>query len=81
MIVEPVRVIVDDEGYGVPARRAEVDYKITSDIVFLRDDDWALGAPTKFEHVAYTMWKREWTHFARANDIGWKAISTYRNSK
>lgn len=78
MIVDPVRVIVDSEGLGVPPSRAQALYGITPDVIFLRGDGWTLGAPTKFEHVAYTMWQREWTHFAYANDTAWQSISSYR---
>jgi len=77
MIQEPARVVVDSEGLGTTPERAKNEYSITSDIMFLRGDGWTLGAPTVFENVAYTMWQREWTHFARTNDTDWQPISKY----
>jgi hypothetical protein len=77
MISSPTRVIVDADGLGVPSSRALSDYGITPDIIFLRNDNWSLGAPDRYEYVAYSMWQREWTHFARKEDIDWRPIAEY----
>ena len=72
----PNRVIVSYEGYAVPANIAEKRYGIIPDIVFKRNDNWTLGAPSMFETVAYNMWADQWIEFM-INDE-WKDINEYK---
>lgn len=77
-MIDPVRVIVDSEGYGVPPSRAEQQYSITSDIVFKRrGDGWTLGAPKQYESIAFRMWADEWESFSYDGE-SWSPISEYR---
>lgn len=73
----PDRVIVDSGGLGVPPQRAREQYMITPDVIFLRGDKWALGAPKKYEPIAYAMWQESWTHFARRGEMEWTEIGEY----
>lgn len=61
----PTRVVIDDKGEAIPPRRAQRKKGITSDVVYIRDDGWSLGAPLCFERVARRMWSREWVAVAR----------------
>ena len=73
----PNRIIVDVEGLGVPTDRAIKEYNEFPDIIFIRDDGWTLGAPARFERVAYEMWKDSWTHFIRRPNVTPIPISDY----
>jgi len=77
----PRRVIVDSHGTADSADRALKIYDICSDIMFIREDGWILGTPSKFEKVAYETWAGSWTHFARNNDgpLKWKPIEEYES--
>lgn len=74
---DPVRVVVDEQGYAVNVMRARYYYEVERDVVFLRDDGWTLGAPQHLERVAYETWRGEWTHFARKPWKKWIAIRKY----
>lgn len=76
--MNPTRVIVDYDAFGVTPERAERDYGFVSDIVFRRSDGWTLGAPSRFENTAYELWRNEWTHFMRSDDTDWVSINEYR---
>lgn len=75
----PTRVIVDAEGLGTTPTIAWHDYRIAPHIIFIREDNWSLGAPAEFEHVAYSMWKDSWTHFTYIDQPGgkWIPIAEY----
>jgi hypothetical protein len=73
----PTRVIVDGDGLGVTSNIAREKYNIDPDIIFLRNDEWSLGAPTKYENVAYSIWASEWTHFVRKGNNEWISINEY----
>ena len=73
---KPVRVVVDADGYALPPEAASRNL-VESDIIFVRKDGWSLGAPIKFEDIAYNMWRDEWVQFTRKGDKGWTDISEY----
>lgn len=58
----PNRIVVDDQGTAMSLRHARDKLRrlIPYDVVFVRDDGWALGASYEFENVAYLLWRREW---------------------
>jgi len=73
----PAKVIVDERGFGVPGRKAKYEWNTEPDVIFFRSDGWTLGAPKRFEHVAYEMWSDEWTHFVRRPFRRWIEIRKY----
>jgi hypothetical protein len=77
LILKPKKVIVDEDGLGAIPFMAEEQYGIIPEVVFVREDGWALGAPLKFEDVAYNMWKDKWVFYLREGDNQLKPISKY----
>ena len=71
------RVVVDAEGHAVLPWRAADYHGVSPDVAFVRDDGWTLGAPAKFEGVAYGLWKEEWVSFARRGDDRIRPIREY----
>ena len=69
------RVIVDSEGLGESVDRA-AERGIHPQIAFLRNDGWSLGAPKKYELVAFTLWKGDWVSFSRDMET-WLPIEQY----
>lgn len=65
--MNPTRVIVNREGEGISPERA-AQRGITSDVIFVRNDGWSLGAPTRFESIARRMY--EWSSIWRKGDDG-----------
>lgn len=56
------RVVINAEGEAVSPHRAP---NTPVDIIFIRNDNWCLGAPTEFEETAFSIWRDAWTHFVR----------------
>jgi len=56
----PNRVVVDDQGMAVGWARAIKQYDVMSDVIFIRDDGWMLGAPKDLEHTAEALWHDRW---------------------
>ena len=56
----PTRVVISEDGSAVSSKRAEVAYHITSDIIFIRDDGWSLGAPKHLADIAEAIWENHW---------------------
>jgi hypothetical protein len=73
----PDRVVINGEGEAVPSKRARCDYGVVPEIVFIRGDGWALGAPRVWEAIAYSCWQSEWIGFARRGDAHATPISDY----
>lgn len=71
------RVMVESDGLSVPHKEARDVFKITPDIIFLRNDGWTLGAPKIFERIAFKMWAGDWTHFVRTPHTQWVEIERY----
>ena len=76
LLINPTRVVVDDTGMANTPDIAE-SFGITADIVFLRNDGWSLGAPFRFEGIAYRMWSDSWTKFCHRGDTQFTPISKY----
>jgi hypothetical protein len=56
----PDRVLVDQDGGAMSPARARMDFGIRPEVVFIRNDGWALGASRGFEQVAYSLWADSW---------------------
>lgn len=63
----PVRVLVDDQETCVPPRIAMRDHKVQVDIIFVRQDNWSLGAPKVLTLDAYDLWRYDWIGFIEKN--------------
>ncbi len=61
--VGPDRVMVN-ENEAVSAARAR-ERGIVSDVVFVRDDGWTLGAPARLEDAACRQWIGDWVYVTR----------------
>lgn len=77
----PTRVIVNANGHAVSSVRAQQQYKVPVEIVFLRNDGWSLGAPLEFETIAYNMWKDQWVAYVRKPDQTFEPMSLYEAPK
>lgn len=55
----PDRVVINRQGVGIPAADA-VRNGILSDVVFVRNDGWSLGAPAALERIAKGQWLTFW---------------------
>ena len=73
----PTRVIIDAQGTATPPGRAKKIFFIDPDVVFIRDDGWTLGAPTKFAEVARKMWEHDWVAYAIPPYIRTEPMSTW----
>ncbi len=71
----PTRVVIDDEGEAVPARRADA-MGITPSVVFVRSDGWTLGAPDGLVERAYRLWESRWVAVVVGLDIGTGTVLT-----
>ncbi len=56
----PDRVVINKSGEATTPKHAMKEYSAMPDVVFVRDDDWMLGAPTRFVDVAHAMWADKW---------------------
>ena len=70
------RVVVNREGEAWSFSRA-FERGIKPDVIFIRNDGWTLGAPSSLEDVAFDLWKKDWTHFARAGKWEVTPIENY----
>ena len=73
----PTRVIVEASGLAVPPKQARDVFQVSSEIIFIRDDGWMLGAPRESESIAFNMWEGSWTHFLRRPHTQWIPIERY----
>ncbi len=55
----PTRVMVNETEAISPARAIR-EHDISPDIVFIRDDGWTLGAPTRLADAARSTWEQKW---------------------
>ena len=74
-MIRPRRVLCGDSS-ALPPRMAQSRYQVVPDIVFIRDDNWTLGANEENEHHAYALWKDQWSHYQRQGEPI-KPISQY----
>lgn len=73
----PDRVMVDSEGEALSPSRAKTQYGLTSDVIFIRNDGWSLGAPSRLEREAFRIWAEEWIGFIRRPDTTAKPMAEY----
>lgn len=74
----PERVVFSAAGEATSSARARRFHNVIPDIVFIRADGWTLGAPTRFEDIAYRLWSDEWVGFMRRPNTFAQAMSEYR---
>lgn len=55
MAFGPRRVVVNADGDVEFPRQALDEHGVTPEVIFVRNDGWALGAPHRFAKVAYSM--------------------------
>jgi hypothetical protein len=72
----PRRVVVSGEGEAVLPYKAQ-QMGVVPDVVFVRKDGWTLGAPARWEQLAYKMWADEWVLFMRIGDGKARPIAEY----
>jgi hypothetical protein len=77
-LVDKLSVIINSDGEAVSYDRAEREYGVTPEIVFIRDDRWALGAIDKHRNIAYNMWPESWTHFYIISEQKLRPIDEYQ---
>lgn len=70
------RVLVNKKGTAVHPERATI-LGVKSDIIFLCDDDFALGTPEDLRSKAYNMWNGSWKHFYDQTNETLRPISEY----
>ena len=74
----PDRVMIGTDGEAITSKRAKEAYQITPDIVFIRNDEWTLGAEFgDMEDAAYELWLGSWTHFYLMGDPSATPIDEY----
>jgi hypothetical protein len=54
------RVLTSPRGTSVPFKYAVEEFRITVELVFIRNDGWTLGCHRAHQSVAYQMWQDEW---------------------
>jgi hypothetical protein len=54
------RVLVNSDGETVAPARAESEFGIKPDTIFIRDDGWTLGCIENHEPVAARLWEKNW---------------------
>ena len=59
LVMTPTRVLMRD-GLALPPRRAFAEFGVKSDVVFVRDDGWSLGAPCELTEAARLLWADRW---------------------
>lgn len=74
----PDRVVIDSGGLATTPERAEKEYGIVPEVIFVRNDEWSLGAPLQFEEITYRLWKNQWRYFVYRKDNHWRSIETYK---
>ena len=73
----PDRVMVSPD-YATSNAGALMMHGVEHEVVFIRDDDWMLGAPPHLEANAYAQWPDTWVAFIRRGDTEFTPISEYR---
>ncbi len=77
----PTRVVINADAEAISPGRAMVTHGIVSDVIFIRNDGWSLGAPTDLISVAERTWRELWivvvnvqTKRWRTYDINWTEV-------
>ena len=71
------RVLLNKKGTAVTPERAQ-DLGVKADILFIRNDGFALGAQARLHFEAYSFWPKSWTHFYDYHTKKLMPISEYR---
>lgn len=74
----PGRVLVSADGTAVPPQRAREEHGVLPDIIFIREDGWALGAPQGLEKEAFALWP--WKSFVRRPSYVVRPIREYEET-
>lgn len=77
----PSRVMINDAGEATTPHMAGKFYDIRPTIIFIRDDEWSLGAPAEFEERAYNTWKGGWVGYIRKPGTHMKPMEDYQNEE
>lgn len=77
-MITPNRVVVQEDGLAASPKFALEQYGVRPEIVFVRVDGWVLGAPRRFEHVAFALWENDWVQYQRIEDKFPGSINYYR---
>lgn len=75
----PNRVVINSAGEALSSFRAKEFYGVTSDIIFIRDDEWSLGAPFEFEEVAYDIWADKWVGYLCRPGTHMRSMEDYQH--
>ena len=70
------RVLIDNKSVAVSAERAQ-ELEIDPEIIFIRDDGYALAASKELSVRAYLTWRHHWTHFYDITKKEFNPISEY----
>jgi len=73
----PDRMVINEEGEALPWSKARQLYNISPEIIFVRNDGWALGAPRELEKTAFQLWADKWIYFARKPEVKLIPISEH----
>jgi len=61
----PDRVVTNVRGDATTSRAARERFGINPDVIFIRDDGWTLGAPSRLEATARRLWQGHWVGILR----------------
>jgi len=61
----PDRVVINVYGEAKTSRIAREQYGVCPDVVFIRNDGWTLGAPSRLEATARRLWQDHWVGVLR----------------
>ena len=56
----PDRVVINPHGEAIPPSAAKKAHDVVSDVIYIRDDAWSLGAPKSLDSVAHSLWAGDW---------------------
>lgn len=68
----PTRVVINLSGEATTPERAERDYQVKPDIIYIRNDGWSLGCPAYLDNVTSNMWKDEWVAVTWKDSHAWQ---------
>ncbi|OGJ12571.1 hypothetical protein A3K82_00140 [Candidatus Pacearchaeota archaeon RBG_19FT_COMBO_34_9] len=72
------RVLTNKKGNAVTTERAR-QLGIKTDVVFIRNDGYHLGAPEKLREKARSMFREDWAKFYDTHERIKRPISDYRS--
>lgn len=58
----PDRVVVNEFCDTESPQKARELWNVTPTIIYIRNDEWSLGAADPFEVLAYEQWKHDWAY-------------------